>query len=89
MESVLRFGLNLSYRDVDFVRPCPERQRELFKTKARYFQHEYYTGKIQSILLDSQSHFSDLDEFYFRWLENIFIVIGKAVSNPLKFNHLK
>ena len=28
--------------------------------------------------------FSDLDEFYFRWLENIFIEIGKAVSNPLK-----
>ena len=53
MESVLRFGLNLFYTDVDFVRPRPERQRELFKTKARYFQHEYYTGKIQSILLGS------------------------------------
>ena len=53
MESVLRFGLNLSYRDVDFVRPRPERRRELFKTRARYFQHEYYTGKIKSILMDS------------------------------------
>ena len=88
MESVLRFGLNLFYTDVDFVRPRPERQRELFKTKARYFQHEYYTGKIQSIFIESLSNVSDLDEFYFRWLENIFIEIGKALSNPLKFNHL-
>ena len=89
MESVLRFGLNLSYRDVDFVRPCPERRREFFKTRARYFQHEYYTGKIQFILMGSLSHFSDLDEFYFRWLENIIIEIGKSASFPLKLYHLK
>ena len=29
-----------------------------------------------------------LDEFHFRWLENSVIEIGKAVSNPMIFNHL-
>ena len=35
------------------------------------------------------SNKKSLDEFYFRWLKNRVIEIGKAVSIPLIFSHLK
>ena len=44
---------------------------------------------LSKLPYDLAKHFSILDEFYFSWLENSAITMGKAASILLMLNHLK
>ena len=56
---------------------------KLFKGKTQILEPEMIKTNARLMILN------DLDEFYFRWLENSAIEIAKRAKIPLIFNHLK
>ena len=78
-----------------------KKEKRIFdlKRKAEFKNpDEFYFGMINSRLVDgvhtkntegmTKGTLMSLGEFYFRWLENIGIEVGKGAQIPLIFNHL-